>query len=68
MDPGGRAGNRPAVSLAGMFLPGFRWSETSDDDRLTVLGALLRRFPEPGWNASIDAYRSNHINDRQPPS
>ena len=36
MDPGGRAGNRPAVSLAGMFLPGFRWSETSDDDRLTV--------------------------------
>ena len=68
MDPGGRAGNRPAVSLAGMFLPGFRWSETSDDDRLTVLGALLRRFPEPGWNASIDSYRSNHINDRQPPS
>ena len=71
IDPGGRVANRPAGSLAEMFLPWFRWSEVSDADRLIVLGELLRRIPEPGWKTLLRAYPSflsKGVTDRQPPS
>ena len=45
IDPGGRIGHRPVDSLAEAFLPWFRLSETSDNDRMIVLRSLLNRFP-----------------------
>ena len=68
MDPGGRVANRPASSLAEMFLSWFRLSEAPDADRLTVLGALLNRIPESGWKALLNAHQSSHVSGRQPPS
>ena len=71
IDPGGRVANRPAGALVDMFLPWLRLSEAPDADRLTVLGELLRRFPEPGWKTLLNAYPSlpsGAVNDRQPPS
>ena len=71
IDPSGRVTNRPVGSLADTFLPWFRLSEATDDDRLTVLGMLLSRFPEPGWKTLLRAYPSflsDTVVSRQPPS
>ena len=59
IDPGGRISNRPAESLATMFLPWFRVSETSDTQRLETLEMLLNRSPEPGWRSLINSYPSH---------
>ena len=67
MDPGGRIANRPASSLAEMFLPWFRLSEAPDADRLTALGTLLNRNPQSGWNTLLRAHRSSNVTERQPP-
>ena len=68
IDPGGRIANRPASSLAEMFLPWFRLSEASDADRLTVLGTLMNRTPGPGWKALLKAHQTSNVTGRQPPS
>ena len=70
IDPGGRVANRPAGSLAEMFLPWFRLSEACDSDRLETLGALLTRVPESGWKTLVNAYPTGHgaVTDREPPS
>ena len=55
-DPSGRAGNRADESLAAMFLPWYRASETLDTRRLETLKAILNRRPEAGWGILIKAY------------
>ena len=70
IDPGGQIVNRPASSLAELFLPWFRLSEVSDEERLTTLSGLLHRIPEPGWEALVNAhpsFLSGAVADRQPP-
>ena len=71
IDPGGRAGNRPAESLADLFLPWFRLSEAPDEERLETLEGLLQRAPSSGWETLINAYPSSMsvgVTDRKPPS
>ena len=70
LDPGGRVSNRPAASLVDMFLPWFRLSLTTDENRITTLGMLLDRFPKAGWQLLIDVYPDGHsfVVNRRPPS
>ena len=70
IDPGGTISNRPARSLTEMFLPWFRVSETPDAHRLETLETLLKRYPEPSWQALINAYPSTFgtVTGREPPS
>ena len=69
-DPGGRIVNRPAASLAEMFLPWLRVSETPDTRRLETLGMLLNKYPEPSWQMLVKAYPSLFATsiEREPPS
>ena len=70
IDPGGTISNRPARSLTELFLPWFRVSETLDAHRLETLETLLKRYPEPSWQALINAYPSTFgtVTGREPPS
>ena len=70
IDPGGTISNRPAISLTELFLPWFRVSETPDAHRLETLETLLKRYPEPSWQALINAYPSTFgtVTGREPPS
>ena len=70
IDPGGTISNRPARSLTELFLPRFRVSETPDAHRLETLETLLKRYPEPSWQALINAYPSTFgtVTGREPPS
>ena len=70
IDPGGRASNRPAESLRSLFLPWMRFTEASDEHRLTALRMLLESVPEIGWRLLVTAYPSYHLDvtGREPPS
>ena len=70
IDPGGTTANRPARSLAEMFVPGLRMSGTLDAQRLETLETLLNRYPDAGWRALANAYpyTTTIVSDRKPPS
>ena len=70
LDPGGRVSDRPAASLVDMFLPWFRLSSATDENRITTLGMLLDRFPKAGWQLLIDVYPEEYsfVENRRPPS
>ena len=71
IDPGGTIANRPARSLAEMFLPWHRVSETPDAKRLETMETLLKRHPKPSWQALVNAYPSfpgDVVVERTPPT
>ena len=73
IDPGweaGRVTNRPAESLRSLFLPGIRFSEASDNDRLETLEALLVAAPGAVWRllmASASSAGGATVVLREPP-
>ena len=74
IDPGweaGRVTTRPAESLRSLFLPGIRFSEVSDDDRLETLKALLAAAPGAVWPllvASASSAGGARVVLREPPA
>ena len=70
IDPSSHTNGTPAGSLAELFLPWFRFSETTDKDRLATLKGLFNRVPEPAWKTLINLYPSSPFDsvvERQPP-
>ena len=68
-EPDNNVRNRPTESLCSLFLPGIRFSETTDSHRLETLKALADRYPQAGWNLLIRIHPSNNamfINHRLP--
>lgn len=49
IDPGGRLANRPAASLADIFLPWLPSTFANLPLRIAVLEDILKEFPETGW-------------------
>jgi hypothetical protein len=49
IDPGGRTMNRPSNTLASIFCPWFPSNPVSADRQLTILGTLVRRYPDVAW-------------------
>jgi len=49
IDPGGRYSNRPAQSLADIFLPWHIQTTASFEQRKAVLKAILKEQPRVGW-------------------
>ena len=57
IDPGGRISNRPTESLARLFRPWIRFTEASDNHRLTALETcLLVQYPKPAWRILVAVY------------
>ncbi len=50
IDPGGQTSNRPARSVGSLFHWMCRFTEASDQERIEVLTALLKRHPKIGWD------------------
>jgi hypothetical protein len=50
IDPGGHIGNRPANSLAEIFVLWNPNTNASSTQRLTALEEILRTYPDVGWN------------------
>ena len=68
-EPDNNVRNRPTESLRSLFLPGIRFSETTDSHRLETLKALADRYPQAGWSLLIRIHPSNNamfINHRLP--
>ena len=59
-DPGGKLGNRPNLSLRGIYLLWHPQTYTSLDKRLEVLDLLIEKYPEVGWNLLTDLMPKNH--------
>ena len=52
-EQGGQLANSPAASLAGLFHWWLRFTEASDEYRLDALQAIVKRYPEAGWNIVV---------------
>ena len=50
--------NRPMPSLVELFRPWTRFTEATDNDRLTVLSNLTERSPDSGWEVLVEAFPS----------
>lgn len=59
-DPGGQWGNRPAGSLSRIFFSWMPHTTASLDERLELLGLLLRRHPKVGWKLLLSLLPQHH--------
>jgi hypothetical protein len=53
VDPGGQWRNRPGASLRRIFVPWSPQTYANPEQRLKVVDAILRRFPQVGWNLLV---------------
>jgi hypothetical protein len=60
LDPGGRLGNRPAVSLRDIFLCWYPNTTAPLHRRLAVIDALRKREPEVAWRLLIHLLPDHH--------
>ncbi len=60
IDPGGNWSNRPANSLADIFLPWHLQTSASIDKRKVAIQTLLQEQPEIGWNLLIALLPHSH--------
>jgi hypothetical protein len=60
IDPGGNWANRPAGSLADIFLPWHLQTCASLDKRRSAINALLHEQPEVGWKLLLALLPHNH--------
>ena len=59
IDPGGNWGNRPANSLATIFLPWLVQTVTPFEERKTAVETVLREQPQVGWNLLLNLLPRN---------
>ncbi len=59
VDPGGNWGNRPANSLATIFLPWLVQTVTPFEERRTAVETVLREQPQVGWNLLLSLLPHN---------
>jgi hypothetical protein len=69
VDPGGRLANRPRRSLRETFLPWVPQTVATWDEQFEVLGMLLDRVPDVGWQLHSDLLPKDHdsSSDRKKP-
>ena len=60
IDPGGSWGNRPANSLADIFLPWHIQTTASFEKRQAAIKAVLREQPAVGWELLLHLLPQNH--------
>ena len=60
IDPGGNWGNRPANSLATIFLPWLVQTVTPFEERKTAVETVLREQPQVGWNLLLSLLPHSH--------
>ena len=60
IDPGGSWSNRPANSLADIFLPWYFQTAASFEKRKAAIEAVLSEQPKVGWNLILALLPSNH--------
>ena len=67
VDPGGQWGNRPGASLRRILLSWLPQTYATPQQRLKVVDAILRDFPQVGWNLLIKlAPRAHDTSDFSP--
>ncbi|HMR99293.1 MAG TPA: hypothetical protein PKE62_08550 [Anaerolineales bacterium] len=59
-DPGGQSGNRPASSLATIFLPWFPQTTASLTKRVSAVKTLLTEIPDVGWKLLVSLLPQHH--------
>jgi len=62
LDPGGRLSNRPINSLKEIFKPWRFQTLATFSDRMTVLGKILEKEAEVGWELLMDMLPAKHQN------
>ena len=69
-DPGGNLANRPARSLAAIFLPWFPQTRATAAERLAVLDGLRNAYPEVTWSLLLSLLPNTitHIGDTHKPA
>ena len=60
IDPGGNWGNRPANSLATIFIPWLVQTVASFEERKTAVETVLREQPLIGWNLLLSLLPHSH--------
>lgn len=53
VDPGGRWGNRPGASLRRIFVSWSPQTYAGPEQRLKAIDAIVRRYPQIGWNLLV---------------
>jgi transcriptional regulator with XRE-family HTH domain len=67
VDPGGRWSNRPGASLRRIFVSWRPQTYATPEQRLKVIDAILRAFPQVGWNLLVKlAPRTHDTSDDSP--
>ena len=66
LDKGSGVANRPLASLVELFRPWIRFTEATDDERLTTLELLTEKCPDSGWRVLVRAFpsRTSNISNR----
>lgn len=59
-DPGGRIGNRPDSSLRDTFCNWHPHTVASCEQRLEILGTLVKRHPKAGWKLLLELFPESH--------
>ena len=67
VDPGGKWGNRPGASLRRILLSWSPQTYAGPEQRLKVVDAIAKRFPQVGWNLLVRlAPRAHDTSDFSP--
>lgn len=63
-EQGGQLAYSPSASLAGLFHWWLRFTEASDEYRMDALRAIVKRYPDAGWNTVVTNLSDSYMPQR----